>query len=86
MPEIAASISHEATHARIATRCGHLPEQQRAREERLCRKAELEFGLAVPNGEVVVERACEALRMSDRDVAPVVDWAEAARRVRSADM
>ena len=86
LAEIAASIVHEATHARIAARCGHLPQQYRAREERLCRKAELEFGLAVPDGDVVVERARAALRMSDQDVAPLVDWAEASRRVRAADL
>src|SRR5215213_4260882 len=44
LAEIAASIVHEATHARIAARCGPLPQSYRAREERLCRQAELEFG------------------------------------------
>ena len=48
--EIAASIVHEATHARVAHRCGALPLAQRPREERLCRQAELEFGLALPDG------------------------------------
>ena len=83
--EIAASIVHEATHARVAQMCGPLPQEQRAREERLCRKAELELGLAVPDGGVVVDRARFALGMSDQDVAPVVDWAEGARRVAAAD-
>jgi hypothetical protein len=55
--EIAASIVHEATHARVVRMCGGLPLEQRAREERLCRRAELEFGLALPDGAVVVERA-----------------------------
>jgi hypothetical protein len=85
LAEIAASIVHEATHARVAAMCGHLPEQYRPREERLCRQAEVEFGLAIPNGGIVVERARHALRMADQDVAPAVDWAEAARRVHSAD-
>jgi hypothetical protein len=85
LAEIAASIVHEATHARIAGRCGPLPESQRPREERACRRAELEFGQALPDGAVVVERARAALAMPDRDVAPVVDWAEAARRVAAAD-
>src|SRR3954451_23201680 len=61
LAEIAASIVHEGTHARIAARCGPLPEQERPREERICRKAELEFGLALPEGSVVVERARSAL-------------------------
>jgi hypothetical protein len=85
LPEIAASIVHEATHARVARICGALPPDQRAREERLCRAAELELGLALPNGEVVVERARSALRMADREVAPAVDWAEGARRVAAID-
>jgi hypothetical protein len=83
--EIAASIVHEATHARIARRCRSLPEEQRPREERLCRKAELEFGRMLPDGEVVVERARLALAMADQEVAPAVDWAEGARRVAAAD-
>ena len=45
LAEIAASIVHEATHARVARRCGPLPLEQRAREERLCRLAELETAL-----------------------------------------
>ena len=83
--EIAASIVHEATHARIAQRCGPLPEEMRPREERLCRRAELEFGLALPDGQVVTERARRSLAMSDRHVAPQVDWTEAARRVAAVD-
>ena len=85
LAEIAASIVHEATHARIAARLGQLPRSCRAREERLCRQAELEFGLAVPEGATVVARARQALSMADRDVAPVVDWTEGARRVAEAD-
>ena len=83
--EIAASIVHEATHARVARTCGPLPQEQRAREERLCRKAELELGLALPNGAVVVERARFALGMTDQEVAPLVDWSEGARRVAAID-
>jgi hypothetical protein len=83
--EIAASIVHEATHARVAQMCGALPTDQRPREERLCRTAELELGLALPNGGVVVERAQSALRMADQEVAPAVDWAEGARRVAAID-
>jgi hypothetical protein len=83
--EIAASIVHEATHARVARRCGPLSRDLRAKEERLCRRAELEFGMALPDGAVVVERARAALGMTDRDVAPAVDWAEAARRVTQVD-
>jgi hypothetical protein len=85
LAEIAASIVHEAMHARIAALCGPLPQEPRAREERVCREAELEFGLSLPDGSTVVERARLALGMTDRDVAPAVDWAEGARRVAAAD-
>jgi len=83
--EIAASIVHEATHARVARRCGPLPQAVRPREERLCRRAELEFGLAIPDGEVVVARARRSLELADEEVAPKVDWQEAARRVAAVD-
>lgn len=83
--EIAASIVHEATHARVTQMCGPLPPEQRPREERLCRKAELEFGLALPDGAVVVERARSSLTLADQEVAPAVDWAEGARRVAAID-
>jgi hypothetical protein len=88
LAEIAASILHEATHARVARMCGALPQEQRAQEERLCRTVELEFGQALPDDpgkQVVVERARFALGMPDGDVAPVVDWAEGARRVAAVD-
>jgi hypothetical protein len=85
LAEIAASMVHEAMHARLLAMCGPLPQHQRAREERLCRKAELEFGLTIPEGHTVVERARIALQMADQDVAPAVDWVEASRRVHSAD-
>jgi hypothetical protein len=39
----------------------------------------------VPDGGVVVERARQSLALSDREVAPAVDWAEAARRVARID-
>jgi len=85
LAEIAASIVHEATHARVAHWCGTRQDNDRPREERLCRRAELEFGLRVPHGEVVVERARGALAMNEEGVAPTVDWREAARRVAEAD-
>jgi hypothetical protein len=85
LPEIAASIVHEATHARVAQMCGRRPAEQHAREERLCRRAELELGLALPDGTVVVQRARASLALLDQEVAPAVDWAEAARRVAEVD-
>lgn len=83
--QVAASIVHEGVHARLLAKglSGH-PGCE-AREERLCRKAELELGLAVPDGEAVVERAMASLSLDDVDVAPNVDWREAAQRVADAD-
>ena len=97
LPEIAASIVHEATHARVARRCGSLPPrptgrgaawappQLRGREERLCRRVELDFGLALPDGAVVVRRAQASLALTEQEVAPTIDWEAAARRVSEVD-
>ena len=85
LAEIAASIVHEATHARVARMCRTRPPEKHAQEERLCRRAELELGLALPDGEVVVQRALASLALADQQVAPAVDWAEAARRVAEVD-
>ena len=83
--QVAASIVHEGVHARLLTLgiAGH-PGCE-AREERLCRKAELELGLAVPDGQAVVERALSTLTLGDVDVAPNVDWRVAEQRVADAD-
>jgi hypothetical protein len=89
---VAASIVHEGMHARVHAmrervfRVGDDPSQM-PREERLCRHAELDFGRALPDelGAPVVERALATLEMEDQDVAPVVDWQEAARRVAEVD-
>ncbi len=85
LPEVAASIVHEATHARVARWCGTTPPEARAREEQLCRRAELAFGLALPDGGIVVQRARASLALEDQDVAPTVDWGEAARRIAEVD-
>jgi hypothetical protein len=87
LPEIASSIVHEGTHARIAAWCGTSSVEDRAREERICRRAELAFGRALPAGEgdVVIARALASLALDAGDVAPSVDWREAARRVAEAD-
>lgn len=83
--QVAASIVHEGVHARLLTMglSGH-PGCE-AREERLCRKAELELGLAVPDGQAVIERALSTLTLADIDVAPNVDWRVAEQRIAEAD-
>jgi hypothetical protein len=83
--QVAASIVHEGVHARLLAMglAGH-PGCQ-AREERLCRKAELELGLAVPGAEAVVDRALASLELDDPEVAPAVDWRIAEQRIAEAD-
>ncbi|MDQ6925468.1 MAG: hypothetical protein M3154_04435 [Candidatus Eremiobacteraeota bacterium] len=92
---VASSIVHEGGHARVhaaAEFFGWRRSEERwaadlPREERLCRRAELAFGRALPPalGALVVERAEEMLRLGDADVAPAVDWRVAEARVRGVD-
>ncbi|MEZ4457449.1 MAG: hypothetical protein R2882_13020 [Gemmatimonadales bacterium] len=84
--QVAASIVHESVHAESRAE-GVQPDSlaAAAAEERRCREAEVAFGLRVPGGEAVVERARAALELADRDVAPVIDWQVAAERVAEAD-
>ena len=83
---VASSILHEGVHARVSRMsrifgAGWQP-ADRAREERLCRKAELHFGLSLPAdlGAPVIERARATLEMDDSDVAPIIDWRLAQER------
>ena len=84
---VASSILHEGVHARVHAMGIHRTEDQLPREERLCRRAELAFGYALPPelGAPVVERALASLSLGDRDVAPIVDWQEAQRRQDAVD-
>ena len=84
---VAASIVHEGMHARVDRMGVHPASRDAAREERLCRRAELEFGRALPPalGAPVIERALASLALADEEVAPAIDWAEARRRVDAAD-
>lgn len=86
LPEVAATILHEAMHARL-DRMGVRGERvSRAREERFCRRAEIEFGRAVPGGAPVLERALASLAGADEEVAPTIDWTVASERVAQADL
>lgn len=89
---VASSILHEGVHARVHAFTvqvlgGRSADWSMAREERLCRRAELAFGRSLPGelGAPVIERALATLEMEDRDVAPVVDWRVAQERIREAD-
>lgn len=81
--QVAASIVHEGVHAEYAraASAGLSP----ADEERRCRLAEIEFGLVVPDGEAVVQRAQAALGLADEEVAPTIDWGLARSRVAERD-
>ena len=84
---VASSIIHEGMHARVDCMGVSRQGRDRAREERLCRRAELEFGRALPAdlGAPVVQRALESLQLADQDVAPAIDWNEALRRQNEID-
>jgi hypothetical protein len=84
---VASSILHEGIHARVHAMGVVDESRDRAREERICRRAELEFGLSLPPelGAPVVERAAASLQLEDSDVAPTIDWAEAQRRQNAID-
>jgi hypothetical protein len=84
---VAASILHEGMHARVHAMGVDAESRDRAREERICRRAELHFGLSLPPelGAPVVERAVASLQLDDSDVAPTIDWAEAQRRQDAID-
>jgi hypothetical protein len=84
---VASSIVHEGMHARTYQMGVRAESHDPAREERICRRAELEFGLALPEelGAPVIERAWQSLELSDEDVAPAIDWAEAQRQQNAID-
>jgi hypothetical protein len=82
---VASSVVHEGMHARVhmmGVRIHDMP-----REERLCRRAELEFGQALPAslGAPVIERAVASLALADQEVASTIDWNEAMRRQQAVD-
>lgn len=91
---VASSILHEGVHARVHAFRRRFARSgagdgttDMAREERLCRRAELAFGLALPRalGAPVVERATASLALADQDVAPAVDWDLARARQNEVD-
>ncbi|HMC56710.1 MAG TPA: hypothetical protein VKH19_16145 [Gemmatimonadaceae bacterium] len=84
---VASTIIHEGMHARVHAMGVAEDGRDRAHEERICRRAELEFGLALPPdaGAPVVERARQSLQLADDDVAPEIDWRLAEQRIRDID-
>jgi hypothetical protein len=86
LAQVAATILHEAMHARLHARGVAITPAESHRQERFCRRAEIEFGSLVPGGEPVVQRAMASLALTDGEVAPIVDAGLAARRVAEADL
>lgn len=84
---VASSIVHEGIHARVHAMCRPGVPRDSAREERLCRRAELAFGQSLPPelGAPVIERALASLQLDDEGVAPAIDWSEAQRRINEVD-
>lgn len=84
---VASTIVHEGMHARVHRMGVNEEQRDRAREERICRRAELEFGESLPSeiGAPVIERAMESLDLDDDDVAPAIDWDLAQRRMADRD-
>jgi hypothetical protein len=72
-------------HARLHAVGFPLEMEDRARQERFCRRAEIEFGTLVPGGEPVVERARRTSDLSDEEVAPEIDPRIAAQRIAEVD-
>jgi hypothetical protein len=79
--QVAATILHEAMHARLDNAGVKYDPAGAAKHERFCRRAEVEFGMLAPDGAPVVERALASLAS-----APVIDWELAGRRVDAADL
>lgn len=87
-PEVvAASVLHEGVHARTFRLARTQAGTQPAREERICRRAELAFGRALPGeaGAPVIARALESLALDDHDVAPRFTAAEGQAAVDRVD-
>ncbi len=84
--QVASTIVHEAMHARLDRRGVAFTREIAARHERFCRRAEVELGMLVPDGQAIVERALASLAATDAEVAPVIDWDLAGRRVAEADI
>ena len=84
--QVAATILHEAMHARLDNAGVKYDSSGAAKHERFCRRAEVEFGMVAPDGASVVERALASLAGADDEVAPIIDWEVAGRRVAEADL
>jgi hypothetical protein len=82
LAQVAATVLHEGVHARVTAMRVNRRYTNIADEERMCRRAEIDFGQRAPGGAPVVARAMEILGMSDEEVAPGIDLATAEEKLR----
>lgn len=84
---VASSILHEGVHARIFAFAPGVAATQLGREERICRKAELRFGRALPPelGAPVIARASQLLALDDEDLWVASNPAARQEAIRRAD-
>jgi|SRR3989344_152174 len=75
--DVAATLVHEATHARLRAAGFGYETKSRARIENVCFRAEIAFARHLPNGQEIVERACRNLTLD-----PVV-WTAASAEERA---
>ncbi len=75
--ELAATIMHEATHARIESAGIPYREELRERIERLCFLSELSLAKRLPNGRVIEERVESVLK------TPTTYWSQGAFQERN---
>jgi hypothetical protein len=80
--QVAATILHEGVHARVTAMRVDRRYTNIADEERMCRRAEIDFGQLAPGGAPVVARAMEILGLTDDEVAPSINLAEADAKLR----
>jgi len=78
--DVAATIIHEATHARLCRANIAYEESMRGRVERLCARAEIQFAQLLPDGERVIEWA---ERCRQWDTAEWSNLALARRRAKA---
>ena len=79
---VAATLIHEGMHARIHRRGIVYDGSTKGRQERICIRAQLEFGQSLPEelGAGVVRRALDHLGAEDGDISQGISWTEMRRK------
>jgi hypothetical protein len=79
---VASTLIHEGMHARIARRGIAYNGPTKARQERICVRAQMEFGRSLPkeSGASVVEGALRQLASEDEEITRAISWTDMKRR------